>query len=93
MAKRGRKPKPRPVTIQVIDRLGPDGKAKKPVEPYGLMERMIAEHCPALADAAIGLAWRIGWKPNADNLLKLGNCKRRTDLDRALDKLSPRTWG
>lgn len=52
---------------------------------YGVMDSIIASCRPDLADVAIGLAWRYGWKPNADGFLRAGFCKKRGDLDRALD--------
>ncbi len=52
---------------------------------YGVMDSIIASCRPDLADVAIGLAWRYGWKPNVDGFLKAGFCKKRGDLDRALD--------
>ncbi len=52
---------------------------------YGVMDSIIASCRPDLADVTIGLAWRYGWKPNADGFLKAAFCKKRGDLDRALD--------
>jgi hypothetical protein len=52
---------------------------------YGVMDSIIASCRPDLADVSIGLAWRYGWKPNADGFLRAGFCKKRGDLDRALD--------
>jgi hypothetical protein len=39
-----------------------------------------------LAEAKIGLAWRMGWKADTDKHLKLGQCRKRGDLDRELDQ-------
>lgn len=52
---------------------------------YGVMDSIIASCRPDLVEVKIGLAWRYGWKPNADGFLKAGLCKKRGDLDRALD--------
>ena len=51
---------------------------------YRIMDDLIGKYHPHLADARICLAWRYGWNPDADNRLKLGQCRKASDLDRDL---------
>jgi hypothetical protein len=74
--------KRKPVNVEIIKRTA-ETEAADGV--YGVMDSIIASCRPDLADVAIGLAWRYGWKPNADGFLRAGFCKKRGDLDRALD--------
>lgn len=74
--------KRKPVNVEIIKRTE-ETEAADGV--YGVMDSIIASCRPDLADVAIGLAWRYGWKLNADCFLRAGFCKKRGDLDRALD--------
>jgi len=74
--------KQKPVNVEIIKRTE-ETEAADGV--YGIMNSIIAACRPDLADVAIGLAWRYGWKPNVDGFLRVGFCKKRGDLDRALD--------
>lgn len=51
-------------------------------EPYGLMEEARRRWHPELAEGRMLLAWRRGWKRNADGLLTLGRCMKIGDLQR-----------
>jgi len=82
MAKRGRPSKPKKATIEFLPREDSAGQAR---EPYAIMERLIATERADLVQARIGIAWRIGWKRDKDGLLKCGQCKKRSELDRTLD--------
>ena len=71
-----------PVNVEIIKRTE-ETEAADGV--YGVMDSIIASCRPDLAEVTIGLACRYGWKPNADGFLRAGFCKKRGDLDRALD--------
>jgi hypothetical protein len=53
---------------------------------YKLMDEIISQHHSQLweAEAKIAIAWRFGWKANADGRITLGQCKKGSDLDRAM---------
>ena len=51
---------------------------------YRNMEQLIVDHHSHLADAKIALAWHRGWNEDADGRVKLGTCKKGSDLDREL---------
>lgn len=53
-------------------------------ELYSLMRELVAEHHDELRDARIAIAWRHGWKPDADGRMTLGQLKKASDLDRQL---------
>jgi len=55
-------------------------------EPYRIMEELIKTRRADLADVKIGIAWRLGWRPDADGRRTLGQCRKRGDLDRELDE-------
>jgi len=84
MARRasGDKPKKRKkVTVQLIK----EKHAGEITEPYKILAALRSSDHGKLADAKIVLAWRMGWRTNADGLLQMGACKKRGDLDRELD--------
>jgi len=85
MAKRGRKKgtgkKRKKVTVQFLGRM----HAGKITAPYEIIERIIKTERADLKDVKIGVAWRLGWRSDADGVLTLGQCKKRGDLDRELD--------
>lgn len=53
---------------------------------YEIMDRLIEAHHPDLqeAGARILLAWRKGWRQDADGRLRLAQARKASDLDRAL---------
>jgi hypothetical protein len=57
----------------------------KITEPYRIMEEIIRTRRADLKDVKIGIAWRLGWRPDADGKRTLGQCRKRGDLDRELD--------
>jgi hypothetical protein len=69
------------VTVQLVERM----HAGKVTEPYKIMEDIIKRERADLKDVKIGIAWRKGWRSDADGVLPLGRCKKRGDLDRELD--------
>jgi hypothetical protein len=69
------------VLVQLLKRV----HAGEVTEPYRLMEEIRAIDHGHLADAKIGIAWRLGWRADTDGHLRLGTCQKRTDLDRELD--------
>lgn len=69
------------VTVKLLER----EHAGKVTQPYRIMEELVAKHHQHLAEAKIAIAWRFGWKPDADGRLILGRCKKGSDLDRELN--------
>jgi hypothetical protein len=53
-------------------------------EPHDLLEELVGQFYPHLAEARIVLLWRWGLKPDKDGRLVLGRCKKASDLDHAL---------
>lgn len=51
---------------------------------YEIMESLVEKHHGHLSEAAIAIAWRFGWKANADGRVTLGQAKKGGDLDREL---------
>lgn len=79
----GPKPKKRKkVTVQLLKR----EHQGKVTQPYTILDEMIAGPHNHLKDTKIAIAWRLGWRPDADNHLTLGKLRKRGDLDRELDK-------
>lgn len=68
------------VTVKVLQRK----HAGQVVGPYRIMESLIEKHHSHLKDAKIVIAWRFGWKADADGRTKLGQAKKGSDLDREL---------
>ena len=83
MARRARKKKkgPKAVKVTMIQHTDAQGMV---TEPYAIMERLIGECRPELAEAVIVLFWHEGWTADADEVLQLGACRKRTDIDREL---------
>jgi hypothetical protein len=84
MGRRSSGPKPKKrkkVTVQLLQRL----HAGKVTEPYEIMERLLRTEHGHLKDAKIGIAWRMGWRADTDGHMRLGQCRKRGDLDRELD--------
>jgi len=59
--------------------------AGKVTQPHEIIERIIKTDRADLKDVKIGIAWRLGWRADADKVLTLGVCRKRGDLDRELD--------
>jgi len=78
----GKDKKRKRVTVQFLSRT----HAGKVTEPYEIMDRLIKTERADLKDVKIGIAWRIGWRVDADGVLTLGQCCKRGDLDRELDE-------
>ena len=70
---------------RVTVRLVPEKHAGQITEPYRILAEIRKKDHAHLEEAKIGLAWRIGWKADTDKHLKLGQCRKRGDLDRELD--------
>lgn len=76
------KPKKRKkVTVQLIR----EKHAGEITEPYRLLSEIRSRDHAHLAEAKIGLAWRMGWRTDTDGHMRLGQCRKRGDLDRELD--------
>jgi hypothetical protein len=66
---------------------------------YELLDRLVAEHHPDLAEAEFVLVWRDSWKPDKDLRQTLGKCKRASDFDREMREydfaiiLNRMAWG
>jgi hypothetical protein len=69
------------VTVKLI----PRKNAGEVTEPWSLMEEIKAKEHANLEGAKIAMAWRIGWRSDADGIMTLGMCRKRGDLDRELD--------
>lgn len=68
--------KPKKVSIELIDRDSDEGR-----DIYLRAQALVDEHHDHLRAAHIALAWKLGWKPNPDGRLKLGECRRASELD------------
>ena len=83
MARRPRVPKEKKrkkVLVKILERK----HGGKVTEAYRIMESLVDEHHKHLSDAKIAIAWRFGWKPDTDGRVTLGQCRKRSDLDREL---------
>ncbi|KKN80808.1 hypothetical protein LCGC14_0326140 [marine sediment metagenome] len=58
--------------------------AGKVRSPYRIMESLIKSHRKDLADAQIAIAWRMGWRADADGKLKLGTMSLASEFQRDL---------
>jgi Putative phage metallopeptidase len=76
-----RKPKPKPVSYELI---APDGHIGEPM--YELLAELVTSHHEDLEHARIALAWCTSWKPDVDGRVTLGKCKKASDLDRELSQ-------
>lgn len=65
-------------------KLVPEFNAGRKVSVYVVAERLIEQYHEHLADAKIAIAWRYGWKANADGRVVLGQAKKGSDLDREM---------
>lgn len=76
-----KKKKAKAVNVQVIARELAKGGVN---EIYLMMDELVGQHHPHLAEAKIALAWNLSWKADPDGRLILGKCKKVGDLDRQL---------
>lgn len=81
MAKKPSEPRKKQVNVKIIPATDDEGRMSA---PHKLMRDLIDKHHTHLRDARIAMAWRYGWKPDPDNRVKLGQCKKGSDLDREL---------
>jgi hypothetical protein len=78
----GLKPKKRKkVTVQLIR----EKHAGEVTEPCKILNQIRNRDHGHLEGVKIALAWRLGWRPDANGILSLGKCRKRGDLDRELD--------
>lgn len=75
MARRAAKPKKVPYELLQRD--------DEPLM-YQRLDALVNEHHRHLKNARIGLAWCTSWKADSDGRLKLGMCRKASDLDREL---------
>jgi hypothetical protein len=54
------------------------------VSMYLMASNLVARHHQELRNAKIALAWCKSWKPDIDGHVRLGQCKKASDLDREL---------
>lgn len=77
----GDKPKKRKkVTVRIIK----EKHAGEITEPHKLLNEIREKNHTHLAEAKIGLAWRSGWRSDADGHTKMGQCRKSSDLDREM---------
>lgn len=86
MARRAKNAGPKPkkrkkVTVRLLKRM----HAGEVTEPYRIMEEMLKTEHGHLDGVKFAIAWRLGWRTDADNHMTLGKCRKRGDLDRELD--------
>lgn len=68
------------VNVKLLDR----EHAGKVTGPYKLLDLLVAEHHSHLVDAKIAIAWRFGWRADADGRVILVSVKKGSDLDREM---------
>lgn len=76
------KDKRKRVNVKLIKRLYGDNIT----EPYRILEQVIKNDRPDLKDVKFALAWHNGWRANADGLMTMGQCRKRSDLDKEIDE-------
>lgn len=76
-----KKEKRKKINYALIDVDSPPGEAM-----YPMLEQIVGAHHEDLdrTNARIALAWAMSWKADADGIVKLGQCKKASDLDREL---------
>ncbi len=79
-----RKKTPRAATARRIgyELIVRDNVAGHPI--YALLDEIVFAHHEHLKPARIALAWCLTWQPDVDGRVKLGQCKKSSDLDREL---------
>jgi hypothetical protein len=77
----GTKPaKRKKVTVRIIK----EKHAGEITEPHQLLSEIRRKEHGHLDQAKIGLAWRSGWRSDTDGHMKLGQCRKSSDLDREM---------
>jgi hypothetical protein len=84
--------KPKKITIVLIKRT--QGKATVKLrgkteeipllDPYDIMDALIGAHHEHLLSAEIAIAWRVGWKADKDGIVRLGQVRKASELDKEL---------
>lgn len=69
---------------RVTVELAPRQHTGKTTEPYKIMDALIKSERADLKVLNLAILWRSGWHPDADGVLRLGQFRKRSDLDRAL---------
>ncbi|MEN6507136.1 MAG: putative metallopeptidase [Planctomycetaceae bacterium] len=81
MGRKGSKVKKRKkVTVRIIK----EKHAGEITEPHRLLADIRRQYHAHLAEAKIGLAWRLGWRSDTDGHMRLGQCRKSSDLDREM---------
>jgi len=100
MSSRGRprtnkEPKRKAVRLRLCARMN----AGRVMEPYTIMEGLIATVRKDLSDIKIGIVWHTGWRPDADGIRTMGKAiknseteRQRTDIDWDI-QISEPVWG
>lgn len=55
---------------------------------YGWLHELLEAHHQEVQDAKFALAWHLGWKPDEDGRLMLGQCRKCSDLEREVQDLA-----
>lgn len=75
--------KPKVVPYRLIHPGSPDG-----VRLYGWLRELLESHHQDVLEARFALAWHVGWKPDDDGHLTLGQCRKSSDLEREIQDVS-----
>lgn len=70
---------PKQAKYQLIPRDSIDGR-----KMYELLDELVSAHHDQVINARFALAWNRTWKPDSDGHVKLGMCRKASDLDREL---------
>jgi hypothetical protein len=73
--------KPKAINHLVTPRGYPEDWVKA---AYDLLDEILSQHHPELAEASIVLAWRYGWTPDQDGHETIGKCLKASDLNKEL---------
>jgi len=69
------------VNVELIGAADENGKMRT---PHKIMAELISKYHKHLKDVRVAIAWRYGWLEDADGLIRLGQAKKASDLDRQL---------
>ena len=72
-------PKPKKISYRLITK-----EDSRYAGMHRILSDLVHEHHSHLRDARIALAWHAGWKADVDGRVKLGMCRKASDLDRQL---------
>lgn len=56
---------------------------------YALLHELVGAHHRELINARIALAWNLSWAPDVDGRMKLGMCRKASDLEREIHGIEP----